>query len=156
MSIESIAVFTDFSENAEIAFNQAFDMARKYAAKLRVVHVVPPVLDGLITSGASGMIPLEFRDEVMTDIEERLALLCSENDNKGVDLSYEIIGGHVSTEILDYIDREKIDLAVLGAFGMSGVGLVLFGSVAKRVAHRARCSVMIVRDRIKSKNDQKQ
>jgi universal stress protein A len=34
---------------------------------------------------------------------------------------------------------------VVGAFGLSGMGLVLFGSVAKRISHKAPCSVMIVR-----------
>jgi universal stress protein A len=42
---------------------------------------------------------------------------------------------------------EKIDIVVLGAYGLSGVELVLFGSVAKRISHKAPCTVMIVREK---------
>ena len=44
-----------------------------------------------------------------------------------------------------FIEEKKIELVILGAYGLSGMGLVVFGSVAKRVAHKAPCSVMIVR-----------
>ena len=40
-----------------------------------------------------------------------------------------------------------IDLVVMGAYGFTGMGLVIFGSVAKRISHKAPCSVMIVRER---------
>ena len=55
--------------------------------------------------------------------------------------------GHVSTEIIRFIEETDSDLAVVGAFGLSGMGLVLFGSVAKRISHKAPCSVMIVRSK---------
>jgi universal stress protein A len=51
----------------------------------------------------------------------------------------------VSSEILHYLEVEEIDLVIVGAYGLSGMELVLFGSVAKRIAHKAGCSVMIVR-----------
>ena len=38
-----------------------------------------------------------------------------------------------------------MDLVVLGSYGLTGMGLVIFGSVAKRVARKAPCSVMIAR-----------
>ena len=149
MRIQAIAVFTDFSENANIAVDQAFDIARRYEAELSVVHVVSPVLEQVVTDSSHGLIPQETKKAVMADIEERMAKLHLRGKKEGVTVSHDIIGGHVSTEILSYIYCMKIDLAILGAFGLSGMGLVLFGSVAKRVAHRAPCSVMIVRDKEK-------
>ena len=52
-------------------------------------------------------------------------------------------------ELLTFLEKNRIDLAVMGAYGLSGMGFVLFGSVAKRVVHKAPCSVMIVRSRNK-------
>ena len=63
----------------------------------------------------------------------------------GIDAELVVRDGHVSTEIIRFIEETDADLAVVGAFGLSGMGLVLFGSVAKRIAHKAPCSVMIVR-----------
>ena len=57
-----------------------------------------------------------------------------------------VLDGHVSTEILKYLQKSQTDLVVMGAYGLSGMGLVVFGSVAKRIAHKAPCSVMIVRN----------
>jgi universal stress protein A len=42
-----------------------------------------------------------------------------------------------------------MDLVILGAYGLPGVELVLFGSVAKRIAHKAPCSVLIIREKQK-------
>ena len=63
------------------------------------------------------------------------------------EVDYELVvrDGHVSSEILEFIRTQQIDLAVTGAYGLSGMGLVVYGSVAKRVAQKAACSVMIVR-----------
>ena len=59
---------------------------------------------------------------------------------------YVVLDGHVSTEILAFLEERRIDLVVLGSYGLSGMGLVLFGSVTKRVSQKAACSVIIVRE----------
>jgi len=56
-----------------------------------------------------------------------------------------VLNGHVSTELLRYLKEKQVDIVVLGSYGLTGMGLVLFGSVAKRISHKAPCSVMIVR-----------
>jgi universal stress protein A len=66
-----------------------------------------------------------------------------------VDSDLLVLDGHVSSEIIRFLEENQIDLAVLGSYGASGMGLVLFGSVANRVAHKAPCSVMIVRSKEK-------
>ena len=64
---------------------------------------------------------------------------------------------HMTVLIYNFSENIRFGLAsvlattliviVMGAFGLSGMGLVIFGSVAKRIVHRAPCSVMIVRNR---------
>jgi len=51
----------------------------------------------------------------------------------------------MDTEILQYLEENETNVVVMGSFGLSGMGLVVFGSVSKRIAHKAPCSVMIVR-----------
>jgi universal stress protein A len=64
-----------------------------------------------------------------------------------IDCELVVRDGHVSTEIIRFIEETDADLAIVGAFGLGGMGLVLFGSVAKRISHKAPCSVMIVRSK---------
>jgi universal stress protein A len=62
-----------------------------------------------------------------------------------IDSELVVLDGHVSSQIIKYLEENGVDLVVTGSYGLSGVGLVVFGSVAKRVAHMAPCSALIVR-----------
>ncbi len=64
-----------------------------------------------------------------------------------INLDLVVLNGHASTEILQYLEENETDVVIMGSFGLSGMGLVVFGSVAKRITHKAPCSVMIIRKR---------
>ena len=55
------------------------------------------------------------------------------------------LAGNAAREILDYVDREDIDLIVMGTHGRSGAKRWLMGSVANKVVRASRKPVVIVR-----------
>lgn len=145
MNIQSIACCTDFSDNADKAVAASFDLARRFDAALYILHVLPPVVNPVLTE-AEWMPPEEVpRDTMLMQIKERMQDRYSDSDTRGVAPQYVVLDGHVSTEILAFLEERQIDLVVLGSYGLSGMGLVLFGSVTKRVSQKATCSVIIVR-----------
>ncbi|KPJ75594.1 MAG: hypothetical protein AMJ54_14500 [Deltaproteobacteria bacterium SG8_13] len=144
MKIRHIVCCTDFSENAQAAFVTANDMAEKYRAALTVLHVLPPIISPLI-GNSEFLVPEKARKSLLQQIQEYMQTEYGDKTRKMIDCRLTVLEGHVSTEIIRFLEEKEVDIAVLGAFGSSGMGLVLFGSVAKRVAHRAPCSVMIVR-----------
>lgn len=145
MAIRTIACCTDFSDNANRAVSEAVEMAVRCNAKLFIVHVLPPLVNPVLLD--SGWMPPEMpRDAVMLKIEEQMQQRYGTQIPHEVDYELVVRDGHVSSEILEFIQAQAIDLVVTGAYGLSGMGLVLFGSVAKRIAQKAVCSVMIVRD----------
>lgn len=144
MPIKKIVCCTDFSENAEIAFKAALEMAEKYQAKLTILHAIPPVVNPLLTE-TELISPYEPIQSFVSKIEDRMENEYGSRINETVDYEFAVLDGHVSSEILKYLEEHHIDLVIMGSYGLTGVGLVLFGSVAKRVAHKAPCSVMIVR-----------
>jgi len=144
MSIKKIVCCTDFSENAETAFEAALDMAEKYNAKLFIIHVVPPFVNPLITDTEWGT-PDEPNQSLILKIEDRMHQEYASKIGEKVECKFVVLDGHVSTELIKYLEENHIDVAVMGSYGLTGMGLVVFGSVAKRVAHKAPCSVMIVR-----------
>ncbi len=145
MAIRTIACCTDFSDNADRAVAQAIDMAARHNAKLYLLHVLPPLINPVLLD--SGWIPPEMpRDAVILKIEEQMQARYGAQVPHEVDYELVVRDGHVSSEILEFIQTQSLDLVVTGAYGLSGMGLVLFGSVAKRVAQKAACSVMIVRE----------
>ncbi|MFO7749982.1 MAG: universal stress protein [Desulfobacteraceae bacterium] len=146
MDIKRILCCVDFSKNAEKAFSAAIDQAEKYRARVHLLHVLPPVVNPLITD-IDIAVPEESTKTLVQKLEDQMISEYGKKIKSGVDYQIAVKDGHVSSEIINYILDEKIDLVVLGAYGLSGVELVLFGSVAKRIAHKAPCSVMIIRER---------
>jgi len=144
MHIKKIACCTDFSENAEDAFIAALNLAEKYKAKLFVIHVSPPLINYQATD-AEWMLPYEPEEPLMLELEKRMDKEYGDRIGEHADYKLVVLSGHVSTEILRYLEEKNIDLVVMGSYGLSGMGLVFFGSVAKRVARKSPCSVMIVR-----------
>jgi len=152
MTIKKIVCCTDFSTNAETAFSTALEMAGKYSAKLFVLHVLPPLINPLLTD-TEWVVPAEPEKSLILNIEERMQKEYA--PRVGEETAFELVvrDGHVSTEILQFLEENAIDVVVMGSYGLSGAGLVFFGSVAKRVAHKAPCSVMIVRSRENGKEE---
>lgn len=144
MSITKVACCIDFSENSEAAFKFALELAEKYRAQLFVLHVLPPVVNPALT-GSEWAVPDQPVDALVTRIEEQMEKDFGSRIGSRASYKIVVLDGHVSTEIVRYLGVNAVDLVVVGSYGLSGMGLVVFGSVAKRVAEKAPCSVIIVR-----------
>ena len=149
MAEKQIACCVDFSQNADAAFVTALEMAEKYLAKLLVIHVLPLVINPVLT--AEWVLPEEPRDNIIIELEKRMQKEYGDRVGDKVDYQLIVLDGHVSTEILTFLNENPVDIVVVGSYGLTGMGLVFFGSVAKRISYKSPCSVMIVRDREKIK-----
>jgi nucleotide-binding universal stress UspA family protein len=145
-SWKKIAFCTDFSENSDQAFDLAFDLVQKYEAQLLLVHVVPPlvfpspVMEDFISEQAN----LQFyKDAVQRSMEQiETTYLAKTGDYKNALIR--VLSGHPASEILNFIDLEKVDLVVMGTHGLTGMAHFFLGSTAERVVRRANCSVLTV------------
>ncbi|MBA3031068.1 MAG: universal stress protein [Desulfobacteraceae bacterium] len=144
MTIKKIACCTDFSENAEAAFHMAVEMAAKYGASLSLIHVVPPLVNPLLTESEWPM-PEENREGLVSKLEQRMHDKFAASVPNQTPLNIVVLDGHVSTEIVKFLEDDHTDMVVVGSYGLSGVELVFFGSVAKSIVNKAPCSVLIAR-----------
>ena len=81
------------------------------------------------------------------DKVEKLAVNNTNNNNK-IQFKSEIIEDPISrigSAIVDYAERENIDLIVIGSRGRSGLKKMLLGSVASDVVTYAHCPVLVVK-----------
>jgi universal stress protein A len=147
MMIRRIACCTDFSPNSDRAFEAALNLAKQYSAELDIVHVLPPEINPVMGDLSGGFIAGQVARSLLADIEEQMRQSYGGRIPGNINAAMVVLDGHVSSTILKYLKDRAIDLAVVGAYGLSGMGLVIFGSVAKRLTHRADCSVMVVRYR---------
>jgi universal stress protein A len=142
--MEQIVCCTDFSQNAQIAFEMALEMAEKYKAGLTILHVMPPPVNPMVSEG-EWTIPDEPKEALTLKIEKKMQEEYGGRVPEGIGHSLVILDGHVSSEIIDYVTENPVDVVIIGSYGLTGMELVFFGSVAKRVAHKAPCSVLIAR-----------
>jgi nucleotide-binding universal stress UspA family protein len=138
-----ILVPTDGSEFAEKAEHDALSLAQLTGAEIIAL--------GVVETGFSLGIP---SNEAVDDITEMLKKEAEENigiiekmkeqDHIDAKITLKIAHGSPAAVILDTIDKENIDLVVMGSSGRTGLNRVIMGSVAEKVVKSAKCSVLVV------------
>ena len=145
IALKKILVATDFSEpaGAALAYGRAF--AWTFDATLYLLHVVDDMYVRLGGDAYAAVLP-ELQEDVERDARERLARLAAE-DNLG-SLRVEpvvVTNDGTANAIVNYAEKENIQLIIVGTHGRSGVAHLLMGSVAERVVRTAHCPVLTVR-----------
>ncbi len=145
-AVRRILVPLDFSELSEEALRYARELALTYGARLDLLHVVEDI--SLPSAYGAGPVDIVV-PEVVENSERYLADLADRVLGHEHVVAHVIPGYAVST-ILDFTDRNDIDLMVIATHGRSGVERLMMGSVAERVIRRAQCPVFTVKSLGKS------
>jgi nucleotide-binding universal stress UspA family protein len=131
---------TDFSEVSERAMAFAVGLAAKYGSELFVVHATEPEPREPIPLDP---LPREL-DKARAVAEREMRHLLKSAKLKDVVYHSVVQRGEVWHVLLSVIEREHIDLLVMGTHGRRGLSKLALGSVAEEVAHRAPCPVLTV------------
>jgi nucleotide-binding universal stress UspA family protein len=140
---KKILVPTDASEYSRRALELALELARLCKAEVELLHVTftPQAYWGYMVSYGITV----SQEELERNGELVLEAATTGIDTSGVTLKKIIDSGHPATIILDEIERENIDLVVMGGHGYGPITGSVLGSVSQRVLQRAECPVMIVK-----------
>ena len=133
---------TDFSENADHAFEYALAEARRSpGCTLFLLHVIP---EPEAQFWKTYLYEIDDIDrKAMQDIDARVQSTYIPRITPEVSLRVEMRIGKDYMKIIEFAEQHDADLIVIGRQGGS-IGKVLFGSVADRVARRAHCPVLVV------------
>lgn len=140
---ERILFCTDFSENAEFAFDYALDAAvRRPGSVLYVLHVIP---EPDAQFWKTYIYEVEDVDQkAKRDIDERIEKTYLVRAPQSVHIEVVIRVGKDSDSILEFAEENSVDLIVMGRRGRSSLGKVLFGNVTEKICRKAPCAVLIV------------
>jgi nucleotide-binding universal stress UspA family protein len=143
ITLKTILVPSDFSECSDEAVRYGLELARRFDARVHLLHVVQdPVTQPWAAEGFS--VPLfEAVDEWRKQAETRLRRAVPVEDRDRVTVACVVATPYA--EILDYAAANDVDLIVMGTHGRGGVSHLLLGSIAERVVRRAPCPVLTVR-----------
>jgi nucleotide-binding universal stress UspA family protein len=140
LTFKQVLLATDFSDASQRAFAYAVAVARRYSAALSVVHAIPPE--------PRDQIPLEAlpRELNRHRLEAEQQMKNLGEDARMDDLNHRLLleQGSVWDVLASVIDREKVDLLVLGTHGRGGLKKLALGSVAEEVLRLAPCPVLTV------------
>jgi nucleotide-binding universal stress UspA family protein len=143
ITLKTILVPSDFSECSDAALRYGLELARRFDARLHVLHVVQdPLTQPWAAEGFSAPL-FEMVEKWQQDAKARLAAAIPLADIGRVTVSATVAWPYA--EILRYAVDNGVDLIVMGTHGRSGVSHVLLGSIAERVVRRAPCPVLTVR-----------
>jgi len=139
VTFKNILLATDFSEVSKKAVPYAVAIASRYASKIYFAHVLPPK--------ARTPIPIEplpaelDRERVSAEVEMEIFL-----QNALVNVPHNVLleNGPIWDALSDLIQRDEIDLLVLGTHGRGGLKKVILGSVAEELFRLAPCPVLTV------------
>jgi nucleotide-binding universal stress UspA family protein len=107
---------------------------------LRVLEPIPP----MTVEGTRHMIVDDFEGR-RRDAEEYLASIAAAPRAQGIDVSWQVRRGRAAEEILAAAGESGVDLIAMATHGRTGLGRLLFGSVAETVLRRAPVPVFMIR-----------
>jgi nucleotide-binding universal stress UspA family protein len=148
--MKRILVPTDFSEEAHHALHAAIRIAQKTGAAIKVLHAVEMAYPTTSFNVTGQVMPPDSMDQVFTlqlleTTKRRMHQLLSSIEHAGVDIVQEVDVDRVISKIKQVIEKDQVDLVVMGSKGSSGLDEFLIGSNTEKVVRSASCPVMTVK-----------
>lgn len=154
--LRRVLVVTDGSMFSQRAVRYLGNFPLPGQTEVRLIHVLPPLSTPVVMEpyfgGRDAYLPLynpeekaklkakqKREGESILDRARKLLL------KQGIESTPVLVRGDAATEIIDYTDKEEIDLIVAGARGLNAFQGWLMGSVSRKLVHYSHCSVLIVK-----------
>lgn len=126
-------------------------MAKAHGSQLIALNVIVSQMGYAYSSGMFGLATPSAINELLEksrlEANKWFAQIAEKASSSGVTLKTEVIASPTSVvpAIVEYAEKNKLDLIVTGTKGRSGFTKLLLGSVASGVVTYAVCPVMVVK-----------
>ncbi|MBI3933006.1 MAG: universal stress protein [Acidobacteria bacterium] len=141
-ALERLLCPLDFSEPSFHALEWGRALARRFEARLALLHV----LEWFPEEGGAPSAP-EYRIDFAEEARQRIRSALPATAWEGVDRELLVTAGRPHREILRVARACRTDLLVLGIHGRRGIDRVLPGSTLCHVVREAPCPILAVRPR---------
>lgn len=141
IDLKRVLVPYDFSDFAELALKYALSFAQRYQAELHLLHVLPP---HTLNEPEVAWFPMSG-EVSYHNAARRLQKAVPAEAHLWCHVTHAVSEGYPYREVLNYAEKNDIDLISIGAHG-AGFGIrALFGSNVDRVLRQAPCPVLVAR-----------
>ena len=148
-NISKILFPTDFSENAQIAFQHALVFADIMSASVKVLHAVYPEsapLDVPVVAVQPTLQKVDTAKEIQKQFLDYCITKTKENyDFKNeIDVTTEVEVGTLTNTVIDTVKKENIDLIIMGIRAKHNIFEKIFGSASSSIISNAPCHIMVL------------
>jgi nucleotide-binding universal stress UspA family protein len=153
MKFDKIMVAIDGSKESMHAANCAIGVAKRYNATLVVLSVLPqklrydyeidrvdPEVPMTPVRGVVELSRMEIEGKWFAVIKKHALV-----SNVRIETEVVMEGKSVVSDIIEYSEKQGIDLIVIGTKGKTGLRRLLLGSVSQGILAYAHCPVLLVR-----------
>lgn len=133
MHIKNVLVPMDFSPPARLALDHAIAFARKFRARLTILHVVEA---GTALTYSLQPEAEKFEKEHIEQARRMLPAMVSPEDQDDLDLHVIVKTGDIADEILNTVHQQNTGLIVMGTHGRGLLRRLLIGSVTEAVLRK--------------------
>jgi nucleotide-binding universal stress UspA family protein len=155
--IKKLLIALDQSEQPEIIMDYGMTLAERHTSNITLLHILPSEIryeedigssvnevdTDILPSPPSVKLPEAACLQAYTWLESMA--LSPKKKNISTDIEVLVATDSVPVEILNYAEKNKIDLIIVGTKGKAGPERVLLGSVASYVITHAQCPILVVR-----------
>ena len=153
---KTIVYATDLGTHTKPVFRTALSLARKYEAKIIMLHVVEPmsssmqaVVDTYLTEIDAKKVYKDNLQAVLVKMKQRLKDFCRDELNSHEFKSSHVdemlvVSGRPSEEIIKTAEKNQADLIVLGKSSRNVLGSDVSGSTSRRVSRYSSIPVLVV------------
>jgi nucleotide-binding universal stress UspA family protein len=141
IDLKRVLVAYDFSDYSELALKYGLSMAQEHQAELHLLHVLP---SRSVSDPEIAWYPIKGNSAYHT-VACRLQRVVPDEVYLWCGVKTAVSEGNPYREILNYAEKNEIDLICVGAHG-AGFGMrALFGSNVDRVLRQSACPVLVAR-----------
>ena len=154
--IRTILYATDMGDHMRPVFRFALGMAKRYEARIIMLHAAEPLSAG-VKFAINAYMPEVNAKEVLRDgmkkaleqIQQRLDEFCEEElketpEDRGLVSEVKVVSGRPAETITQEAEQLGADLIVVGTHTDPSFGAHLIGSTARRVTQISRTPVMVI------------
>lgn len=153
--LKQVALATDFSPTTKLAEGSFLDLLRSSGAHGHIVNVFES--DPWFTIGHTVAVPgggysmpvvgkevearvEKRREELRTELDE----LATRARSSGLEVDSQLLEGQAWEMLAEFVEKEKVELLVLGSHHYGGFDRLMLGSVAEKTLRSVGCPVLVV------------
>ncbi len=141
--MKNIFLALDFEENSGQLIEHAMQLAKRFAAKVWIVHIAAPDPDFIGYKVGPQYIRDTRADELRTE-HRFLQIVANDFKDTGIDAEALLIQGPTVEMILEEAEKLNSDLIITGSHDHGFLHNALYGNTAKQLLNKSKIPLLIV------------